>query len=201
MIAVTCRGLARSVLAAGLAAGVVVSAAQEPAPVSASGPKVKELAALMQARKLESFSAEETGSKYVAAFHIPGVQMLVVSAAYGRPTDMQYRTFHKQHQEIYQELKSSPYASEKFFIEDSLADGLALVPGKNLAADSVTVGTGRQLFDGDFSDPRRKNQKKISRDDYYKAFAAADARYVVLLDLLVAGLKKDAGLAGPVAMR
>jgi hypothetical protein len=126
--------------------------------------------------------------------------MLVVSAAYGRPTDMG-TAFHKQHQEIYQELKSSPYSTEKFFVEDSMADGLAVVPGKNLAADSVTMGTSRQLFDGDFVDPRRKNPKKISRDDYYKAFSAADARYVVILDLLVAALKKEAGLAAPAAMR
>jgi hypothetical protein len=182
-----------------LAAGVGLSAAQEGAPTPASGAKVKELAALMQAKKLESFSAAETGSKYVAALHIPGVQMLLISAAYLRPTDMQYRTFHKQHMEIYRDLMSSQYSTEKFFVEDALADGLALAPAKNVAADAVTNGEDRRPFDGDF-DPRGRNKKKISRDDYYKAFSAADARYAELVDLLLAALKKS-GLAAPLPMR
>ena len=191
--------VARVVVAGLVAAGSGAPAAQDGAPTPVSGPKVKELAALMAAKKLESFSTAETGSKYVAVLLVPGAQMLLISAAYLRPTDMQYRTFHKQHMEIYRDLMSSQYSTEKFFVEDAQADGLALAPARNVAADAVTKGDARQPFDGEF-ETRRRNSKKIFRDDYYQAFTAADARYAELVDLLLTALKKS-GLAAPPPVR
>jgi hypothetical protein len=177
------------------------SAQQTPAPSAASPAKVKELIGLLAAKKLETFAAPETGPKFVAVFYIPGVQLLVASASYGRPLDFDYYLFHKKYQEMYQELKSSPLSAEKFFVEDTLADGLVPLPGKSIAFDSVTAGGERRLFDGDFADPRRRNQKKISQDDYFKAFSTADARYAALLDILIEALKKAPALAGSGAVR
>ena len=177
------------------------SAQQTSAPSATSPAKVKELIALLSSKKLETFAAPETGPKFVAVLHIPGVQLLLASASYGRPLDFDYYMFHKKYQEMYQELKSSPLSAEKFFVEDTLADGLLPVPGKSIAVDSVTAGDERQLFNGDFADPRRRNQKKISQEDYFKAYAAADARYAALLDVLIAALKKDAGLVESLAVR
>ena len=66
-----------------------------------------------------------SGPKFVAVFHIPNVQLLLASASYGRPMDFDYYLFHKKYQDMYQELKSSPLAAEKFFVEDTLADAAA----------------------------------------------------------------------------
>ncbi len=181
--------------------GAFVRAQSASMPASTSGAKAKEVASLMQARKLESFAAAETGSKYVAALLIPNVQLLVVSAAYGRPTDLEYRVINKQYMDVYMDLKSSGLAADKAFFEDALADGLAPVPAKNMPADSMTSGSERRLFDGDFADPRRRNQKKISQEDYFKAYAAADARYAVVLDVIIAALKKGLALAAPGGVR
>ena len=180
--------LVASVLIAGDAG--VATAQQAPAPVATSPAKAKELTALLLEKKLEAFAAPEAGPKYVAVFHIPGVQLLVASASYGRPLDFDYYLFHKKYQDMYQELKSSPLSVEKYFVEDTLADGLMVVPPKGGAVDVVTIGGERRAFDGDFADPRRKNQKKISQEDYYKAFVAAGARYAALLDILIAAVKK-----------
>ena len=197
----------RLLLLAGLLAGAgAVLAAHAPQvvvspPVPTSPVKAKELAALLQTRKLETFAAPETTSKFVAVFHVPGVQLLVASAAYGRPLDFDYRLLHKEYMEMYMELKSSPMAADKFFVEDQLADGLVVQPVKNGPADAVTVGAERLSFDGDFADPRRRNQKKISQEDYYKAFSSGDARYAALLDVLLKALKTGAPLAHAGAVR
>ena len=190
-------------VAVGLIAGGSrgATAQQAQAPSATSPAKVKELTALLASKKLETFAAPENGPKFVAVLHVPGVQLLLASASYGRPLDFDYYLFHKKYQDMYQELKSSPLSVEKFFVEDTLADGLVVIPGKGGAIDVVTVGDDQRTFDGDFADPRRKNQKKIPQDDYFKAFSAADARYAALLDVLIAALKKDAGLAASVAVR
>jgi hypothetical protein len=197
----------RTVQSAAVASGIVIGTAawtdaqQTPAPASASAAKVKELAALMAEKKLEFFAAPETGPKYVAVLYLPGVQLLLASASYGRPLDFDYYIFHKKYQEMYQELKSSPLSAEKLFIEDVLADGLAVQPPKNGAPDSVTNGGERRIFDGDFADPRRRNQKKISQEDYLKAYTTADARYAALVDILLTALKKSTSLAAPAPVR
>jgi hypothetical protein len=191
-----------AVVAGGLITGSGgVSAQQAPAPSPTSPAKVKELIGLLAAKKLETFAAPERGPKFVAVLHIPGVQLLLASASYGRPLDFDYYLFHKKYQEMYQELKSSPLSAEKFFVEDTLADGLMPVPGKSIAFDSVTAGGERRLFDGDFADPRRRNQKKVSQEDYFKAYSAADTRYAALLDVLIEALKKAPALAASAAVR
>jgi hypothetical protein len=176
-------------------------ARQGAAPAATSAAKAKELSALLVSKKLETFAAREDGPKFVAVFHVPGVQLLLASASYGRPLDFDYYLFHKKYQDMYQELRSSPLSAEQFFVEDTLADGLVVIPGKGGAIDAVTLGDERQTFDGDFADPRRRNQKKISQEDYFKAFSSADSRYAALLDILITALKKQPGLARAVAVR
>jgi len=175
---------------AGVAAGVL---AQSPAaPASASAAKAKELVALLTEKKVEGVTAKdpEQATRFVAALLVPNVQLLVVSATYSRPMDMEYRLYKKDFMNAYLDLKSSALASEKVFVDDALGDGLVALPGKNLAHDSVTTGADTIVFNGDFADPRRRNQKKISQDDYMKAFADADQRYARMLGLLIEQLKK-----------
>ena len=110
-----------------LALGPPVSA-QAPAtppPAAASAAKVKELVALMQSKKLEAVAAKDpTGSgRFVAALHIPSVQLLVVSAAYSMPGEMDSRLYYKDFMSAYVDLNTSVHSSDKTFIEDALCDG------------------------------------------------------------------------------
>ena len=170
--------------------------AQAPAmPPSASTAKAKELVSLLQARKLEAIAAREPGQagRFVAALLVPNAQLLLVGAKYAQPMDIEYYLYQKEFMNAYVNLNSSPHSSEKVFVEDALHDGLIALPGKSLAHDSVTTQAGRQIFDGNFADPRRRNEKKISQEAYMKTFVSADDRYATLLTALIEQLKK-AGL-------
>ena len=187
------RGVAAAVIAVMLGVtSVGFTQAPAPPPASTSAAKVKELTALLQSRKLEAYAARVPGQpgRHVAVLHIPGVQLLAVSALYEKVSDLDYRLYHKDFMNAYLDLRTGVLSKERWFVEDSRADGLVPVPGKELAPDSVTAGTEQRTFDGDFADPRRRNQKKISQDDYFKAYIAADAQYAAMLDILLAELKK-----------
>ena len=174
------------------------------APVSGSAAKVKELIALMQAKKLEAVAAKDpAGSgRFVAALHIPSVQLLVVSAAYSMPGELDSRLYYKDFMGAYVDLNTSVHSSDKTFIEDALCDGLIAVPGKSLARDSALLGKDKQIFDGDFAKPDQRNSKKISHEDYHKKFNAAEERYARVLGVLIEEVKKLSGpLAPPAPLR
>jgi hypothetical protein len=188
---------------AALAAGAAGMGAQAPPP-SASAAKAKELVGLLQSKKLETVAVRYPGEdgRFLAALLVPNAQLLVVAANYSRPSDIEYYLYHKEFMNAYTNLYSSALAEKRVFVEDALHDGLMALPGKSLAHDSVTSGGTRQVFDGDFADPRRRNQKKISQEDYFKAFASADAEYTKLLGILIEDLKKQtAALAATPGLR
>jgi hypothetical protein len=188
------RGVAATVIAVILGVtSVVFTQAPVPPPPSTSADKAKELVTLLQARKLEAFAARVPGQpgRHVAVLHVPGVQLLAVSAVYEKVSDLDYRLYHKDFMNAYLDLRTGVLSKDRWFVEDSRADGLMCVPGKDLAPDSIAAGTDQRTFDGDFADPRRKNQKKISQDDYFKAFVAADAQYATMLGILLDELKKS----------
>jgi len=183
------------VLALGLA-GAAPLAAQKNQPVGpaakSTGP-VKELVGLLEAKKLTSFLVKDPAadSRFIAVLHIPGTQLLVVAATYEGSTDMEYFLYSKEFMRAYQDLNASVHSKNKVFVEDLVEDGLKAVPAKDEAADSITIGGSRRAFDGDFADPKRRNQaNKISQDDYLKAYSEADETYTKLLGALIEGLKK-----------
>lgn len=181
--------------------------AQGPGGATESGAKAKELAALMQAKKLESFAAKDAmqPGRYVAVIVVPGVQLLVVSASYSRTNDIEYSLYNKKFQDAYLDLKSGALSADRFFVDDAMCDGLVAVPGRNPLHDTVHMDGAKFVFDGDFVDPKKKNTKKIPEDQYRKTFALADMRYAKALDLLIAELKRlpsdTAPLAGPGLLR
>ena len=188
-------------LAVAALAGVLVRA-QAPSTASESGVKAKELAALLQAKKLEAFAARDAmqPGRYVAAIVVPGVQLLVVSATYSRTNDIEYSLYNKKFQDAYLDLKSGALATERFFVDDAMCDGLVAVPGKNPLHDSVHMDGAKMIFDGDFIDPKKsKNSKKVPEDVYRKNFATADMRYAKALDLLITELKRTPAEAGRLA--
>lgn len=190
MTALACRRPLALLLAVGLMAGVALRA-QAPS-ASESGAKAKELAALLQAKKLEAFAVRDAmqPGRYVAAIVVPGVQLLVVSASYSRANDIEYSLYNKKFQDAYLDLKSGALSTDRFFVDDARCDGLVAVPGKNPLHDAVHMDGAKVVFDGDFVDPKKKNSKKIPEDVYRKNFATADMRYAKALDLLITELKR-----------
>jgi len=176
-----------------VSAAVVLTAQAPQAPPAASATKVKELVALLQAKKLEAIAARDPAQagRFVAALLIPNVQLLAVSATYNRPLDIEYYLYQKDFMSAYVNLNSSTLVAEKVFIEDAHLDGLVALPGKTLGFDTFSEDTKRQVFDGDFADPKRKNQKKISQDDYLKVYSTADEKYTKILTLLIEEMKKS----------
>jgi hypothetical protein len=183
--------------------GGMVAAAGAQSPASVSTDKVKELAALMAAKKLESFAARdgEDTQRYVAVLVIPNVQLLMVSCKYTQKNDIEYSLYTKQYHVAYQDLRSGVFGSERFFVDDAQLDGLVAVPGKNPQHDAIAIEKDRQVFDGLFGDGKGRNAKKPLTDVYMKTYSDADARYARLLDVLIAQLKSGKLLDAPRAMR
>ena len=162
-------------------------------PVPTSPPRVKELVALLQSKKLEAFAvkdASESG-RFVAVLLVPNVQLMLISAGYERPTDVEYRINEKDFMNAYAELNSSVLAKDKVFFQDALCDGL-FPKSTNGVEDIVTIGTTKRIFNGDFNDPKKKpDPKKPSLEDYVKAFSDADAKYTSLVTMVLDVLKKS----------
>jgi hypothetical protein len=201
IISARARGRSTAFAMAALAAlawmiGLQAQEASMPAPASTAG--AKDLTAAMTAKNLQAFTAEDPDhvGHFAAALLVPGVQLLVVSADYDRPTDIQYRIYTKDFMNGYMDLNSSVLSKNKVFIEDAKGDGLVPVPAKDAAADSATIGGDHTVFDGDFTKPGKKSKDKISYDDYVKAFTAADADYTKALALLLDAIRKTSPPVG-----
>jgi hypothetical protein len=152
---------------------------------SKSAAAAKELAAAMDAAKLDSIAApdpSESGT-WVAALYFPGSQILAVSAKYAAPPLLVTKMKEKNYRDIYIDLNSASVAGTKIFIMDPGVDGLVAKPGDDQAADSWEQGNKQITFNGKWKDA------KMSEDEYLKAFAAADERYAHILSLLAAQAK------------
>jgi hypothetical protein len=178
----------------------VAAAPQDPVmPAGASAARVQQLVSALQAHSLQAFAVKDPkgAGQYVATLLVPGVQILVVSAHHGRPSDVEYYLYKKDFMNAYRDLNSSVLSRDKVFVEDAYADGLVAVPGKDLASDTVTMGGAARVFDGEFADPKKRRDKRMPQADYAKAFADADASYVAMLDVLIAELGKGERPAFP----
>ena len=175
-----------------LASPTAVQAPTFPEAVSAA--KAKELATLMQSKKIEAFAAKvpEQPARYTAVLLSPGVGMTVVSSTYERFSDIDYRIYYKDYMNAFMDLRGGILAKNRIIIEDHKGDGLLPVPGKESAPDVVQGGTAPRIFDGDFADPKKRAQKppKISPEEYLKLYTTNDAAYATLLDVLLTELKK-----------
>jgi hypothetical protein len=193
-VRVTC---ALSVMAA-CAVMAPLAAAQDSAPPEAptaqSPAQAAELVELLASKSLTSFAVRDPDNRgrFVAVLHIPNVQLMVVSAAYERTSDIDYRIYHKEYQTAYMDLNAGMLSTDKFFVQDTGANGLVLDPAEDTGSDLIRAGETLQTFDGEFADPRKRNDERISQADYYKAFSETDARYARLLTLMITELRKSA---------
>lgn len=171
--------------------GVAALVAQSAPAASASAAKAKELGELMKAKKLTVFASRDSAApdRFVAVTFIPDVQILLVGAAYSRPSDIEYYMYKKDYQSAYQNLHASELAKDRVAFEDMIGDGLVFVPVKNGLPDAAVLPAGRAVFEGP-ADPKRRNDKRMAPEAYQKLFGEADTRYATLLGELIAELKK-----------
>jgi hypothetical protein len=151
-----------------------------------SAPLARQLAAALDAAKLESIAAKDptTPDTYVAALYFKGLQLLAVSAAYSAPPLLDARIAKKEYRDVYIDLNSAAMPDTKFFAADLGIDGLNARREGDAPADSVDTRGRRTAFDGQW------RQQQLSEDEYLKIHAAADERYAAMLTALLAEVKK-----------
>ena len=170
-----------------LAAVVVLSlSTAASAQESKSAPLAKQLAAALDAAKLDSIAAKDPSAPdiFFAALYFPGVQLLVVSGKYSVPQLLTERLAKKEYRDTYLDLNGASVPATKLFLEDPGADGVKARREENQPFDSYEADGKRLMFDGDWK------KQKLSEQDYMKAFSAADERYTQILTALIAQLKK-----------
>jgi hypothetical protein len=169
-----------------LLVGFFVRAAPASAQESKSGPLAKQLAAALDAAKLDSVAAKDPNAPdtFVAALYFPGAQLLVVSAKYTAPQLLDARLSKKEYRDTYIDLSSASVPESKVFVQDALADGLKAKHEDNTPFDIYEAAGKPMMFDGEWK------KQKLSEQDYMKAFSAADDRYSTMLSALLAQLKK-----------
>jgi hypothetical protein len=145
----------------------------------------KQLAAALDAAKLDSIAAKDPSAPdaFVSALYFPG-QLLVVSARYSAPALLTERIARKEYRDVYMDLNGAAMPNSKIFIEDPGADGLKADHNENQPFDTFEASGKRVAFDADWK------KQKMSKEEYLKAFADADARYSQMLQALIAEIKK-----------
>jgi hypothetical protein len=159
-----------------------VALAQE----SKSAPLAKQLAAALDAAKLDSIAAKDPSNPdvYIGALYMAGFELLAVSAKYSAPTLLDSRLTSADYREVYLDLSSAAVPGTKVFVEDLGIDGVKARREDDQPFDTVEISGKRTIFDSEWG------KQKISEADYMKAFAEADARYAEMLTALLAQLKK-----------
>jgi hypothetical protein len=156
--------------------------AQEPK----SAPLARQLAAALDAAKLDSIAAKDPSNPevYVGALYMPGLQLMAISAKYSAPQLLDERLARKEYRDVYIDLNSAGTAATKVFVMDLGNDGVRARRDGDQPSDSVDVNGKTTTFDGEW------RRQKMSEDDYMKAFNAADERYTQMLTALLAQLKQ-----------
>jgi hypothetical protein len=170
-----------------LVALICVSSAVVSAQEPKSAPLAKQLAAALDAGKLDSIAAKDPSAPdaFVAALYFPGLQLLVISGKYSVPQLLTDRVGRKEYRDVYLDLNGASIADTKVFIEDPGADGIRAKREENQAFDQCEISGKRTMFNGDWK------AQKMSEQDYMKAYTAADDRYSQILAALLAQAKKS----------
>src|ERR1700733_9804388 len=160
-------------------------------PPAKSTAAVKEVVDLLTAKHLTAFATHNgDANKFVAALLVPGAELFVVGATYDRPGDLDYEIEHGDFTSTYEDLRSGVIAHDRVIVEDMGPNGIVPTPKKNEQFDTITIGTEKHTFDGNFAEPNHHDAHKMAYDDYVKAYTDADDRYTQLLTALIGALKK-----------
>src|SRR5438067_6772956 len=130
------------------------AAAQE----SKSAPLAKQLAAALDAAKLDSIAAKDPGAPdmFIGALYFPGLQILVVAGKYAVPQLLNERLARKEYRDVYLDLNGTAALETKIFIEDPGTDGLKPKIDNNQPFDSVEIAGKRTMFNNDWKGQKIK---------------------------------------------
>ena len=153
---------------------------------SKSAPLARQLAAALDAAKLDSIAAKDPSNPdvYIGALYMPGFELLTVAAKYSAPVLLDTRLSKAEYRDVYLDVSSASVPGTKMFVEDLGIDGIKARRENGQPFDTVETTGKRVAFDSDW------DKQKLSEADYMKAFAAADERYAQMLTALLAQLKK-----------
>jgi hypothetical protein len=169
-------------------AALVCLFAPSPAVAQADGRTqalAKELTDLLAKQKLDAIATRLTEDTFAGALFFPGVQLLVVSARYAAPPLLNEKIINRQYRDVYMDLAAASVPDSKLMFEDMLGDGLKPDRRGDTPFDIVTRGTGAGFaLDGDHK------KKKISEEEYLKAFTEFAGEYEKVLAALIAEAKK-----------
>jgi hypothetical protein len=170
-------------LGAAVGAGAVADAWAQRATSPAMA---RELASLLTERQLDAFAVQdpETPNRFLATLFIPGAQMLVVSAEYPNPAELQAQLAQKNYRDVYTALHQPAAASSRFFLIDVGCNGVSA------GGDGIDVlyekGTAQTVFDGDWK------KQGVSEATYRERFENAEKRYARVLGVFRDTLKAPA---------
>ena len=137
---------------------------------------------------LESIAAADPAEPgtFVAALHVPGGLMLVVSARHPSVEGLTQRIAARQYRDVYLDLQGTPTPQHKFFVQDSGANGISNARSEGGGVDVLYEdGVTQTLFNGE------PKAQKLTPAQYAARLAAADARYARLLTLLTAAAREE----------
>jgi hypothetical protein len=167
-----------------LVATLVLAPAFAFAQDSKSTPAVGELVKMLDQLKADSVAAVH-GDGFVSAYYLPGSQLLVVRGKFASPERANILIERKMYRDVYTDLNSAAELATKVFISDLGANGLKFRRDNNAQPfDMADVGDKSYRFDGNWGG------QKLSRDEYTKAYQAADEQYLQMVQALMEQLKK-----------
>jgi hypothetical protein len=165
-------------LAAPLAAGQ--------AKTSKSAAQAAALTKQLEQVKLQYIATKDPSDpgRFVAAMHLPGQQLMIVSAKYASPALLNEKVLLGKFQDAYVDLNSASEAATRVIVEDLRADGFPMAKNKDTVRDSFESSGKRVIFDFDW------RKQKLSQAEYFTTLEQADAQYARMLELLLAEAQK-----------
>ena len=160
-----------------------VAAGAQVSPASSSRLFAEQLVKRLGSDEPRALSAAVPGdeSRFVAVLHMPGNQLLAVSANYPAPELLHDLIKKNDHRQVYMDLNSAGQMESRFFVFDMGEPGLTAARRESEPFD-ITWRDGRirTNYDGQWQ------QQKLSEDEYRARFKADEAEYANLLRILLA---------------
>src|SRR6185503_20611537 len=98
--------------------GLLLSPRPSLAQESKSAPLAAELCKLLEAKKLDSIAARQSGDQYVGALYFAGAQLLVVKGKFSSASRMDDLLTKKEFKEVYMDLSGASDQQTRQFIMD-----------------------------------------------------------------------------------
>ena len=168
---------------------VILAALSAVAPTpAAQGSRSSRAAALLtaelQERKLQVIASRnpDQADAFIAALHVPGSQLLVVTAPYAVAAVLDKYIADGKHMDVYLTLNAADRRAERFFVMDMNADGLRRECAQGESFDSTIRGDSNVSFDGNW------RAQTMTGAAYDARFAKDDEHYARLLEVLAGSL-------------